>query len=124
MLALTQVNSFGQDKNRVNGTVFHDVNANGILDENEPGIAGVPVSNQLDVGPTVRMNHQFMADPLVVEFFKAYKDIDEWVKPKECSHIWTSKMPADLQEGSHILEITTTDMFGEKFRAFQIFEIK
>ncbi len=69
MLALTQVNSFGQDKNRVNGTVFHDVNANGILDENEPGIAGVPVSNQLDVGPTVRMNHQFMVDPLVADFF-------------------------------------------------------
>jgi hypothetical protein len=28
ILALTQVNSFGQDKNRVTGTVFHDVNAN------------------------------------------------------------------------------------------------
>ncbi len=29
MLALTQVNSFGQDKNRVTGMVFHDVNASG-----------------------------------------------------------------------------------------------
>jgi len=82
------------------------------------------VAYQLDDRPTVRMNHQPMADPLVVEFFNAYKDIDEWVKAQECSHIWTAKMPADLQEGSHIIKISTTDMFNNKFSAYQIFEIK
>lgn len=31
------------------GTVFHDLNENGIRDDNDPPIAGVPVSNGLDV---------------------------------------------------------------------------
>ena len=62
--------------------------------------------------------------PLVVEFFSAYKDIDEWVKPSESTHMWTAKMPTDLQEGSHIIKISTTDMFNNEFTAYQIFNIK
>lgn len=34
------------------GVVFHDVNANGVRDEGEPGIEGVPVSNGYDVTVT------------------------------------------------------------------------
>ena len=82
------------------------------------------VTYQLDDRPPVRMNHQIMTDPLVVEFFNAYKDIDEWVKAQECSHIWTAKMPFDLQEGSHMIKISTTDMFNNEFTAYQIFNIK
>jgi len=82
------------------------------------------VEYQLDDRSPVRMNHQVMEDPLVLDFFNAYKEIDDWVKPKECTHIWTAKMPADLAEGSHLLKITTTDIFNEKFTAYQIFEIK
>jgi hypothetical protein len=82
------------------------------------------VTNQLDDRSPVRMNHQIMTDPLVVEFFNAYKDIDEWVKAQECSHIWTAKMPFDIQEGSHLIKISTTDMFKNEFTAYQIFEAK
>ena len=79
---------------------------------------------QLDDRPPVRMNHQIMEDPLVVEFFSAYKDIDEWVKPGESTHMWTAKMPTDLQEGSHIIKISTSDMFNNEFTAYQIFNIR
>ena len=79
---------------------------------------------QLDDSPPVRMANQVMTDPLVVEFFNAYSDIDDWVKPMESSHIWTAKMPSDLREGSHILKIATTDMFNNEFFAYQIFEAK
>jgi len=51
-LSLIQVSSFAQDNDLVNGIVFHDVNANGILDENEPGIADVIVSNQREAVKT------------------------------------------------------------------------
>ncbi len=82
------------------------------------------VTYQLDDGPPVGMTNQIMADPLVVEFFHAYSDIDDWVKPKESSHIWTAKMPPDITEGSHIIKISTTDMFNNEFTSYQIFNIK
>jgi len=82
------------------------------------------VTYQLDDGPPVRMTNQIMTDPLVVDFFNAYSDIDDWVRPKESSHIWTAKIPTDLQEGSHILKISTTDMFNNEFTTYQIFNIK
>lgn len=37
------------DAEMARGTVFHDLNGNGVLDEGEPPIAGVPISNGLDV---------------------------------------------------------------------------
>jgi len=88
------------------------------------GNPGDEVTYQLDDGPPVRMTNQIMTDPLVVDFFNAYGDIDDWIKPKESSHIWTAKIPSDLHEGSHMLKIVTTDMFNNEFTAYQIFEIQ
>ena len=31
------------------GTVFHDLNANGVRDQGEPGLSGIPVSNQKEI---------------------------------------------------------------------------
>lgn len=99
--------------------------------ENEQIIVNVFAGNpddlveyQLDDGPAVKMNHQIMIDPLVREFYSAYKDIDEWVKPGESHHMWTAEMPLDMEEGSHILKVSTTDSFGHTFHAYQIFEVK
>lgn len=41
-----------QARETARGIVFHDLNGNGVLDEGEPPIAGVPVSNGLDVVAT------------------------------------------------------------------------
>jgi len=82
------------------------------------------VEYQLDDRPAVRMNNRLMEDPLVVEFFNAYKEIDQWVKPTNSSHMWTADLPLDIQAGSHILKVRTTDMFSNEFKAFQIFEVK
>lgn len=88
------------------------------------GNPGDDVTYQLNKRPPVRMKNQVMTDPLVVDFFSAYKDIDAWVKPSESSHIWTAKIPSDIGEGSHIIKISTTDMFNNEFTAYQIFNIK
>jgi hypothetical protein len=83
-----------------------------------------PVKYQVDDGPPQRMTNQIMIDPLVADFFNAYTEIDEWVKPRESSHIWTAILPADLEPGSHLMKITTTDRFNNEYEAYQIFEIK
>jgi len=89
--------------------------------------AGNPNHNvefQLDDNPPVKMNHQNMIDPLMVPYFDAFKEFDEWkVKPSESMHMWVAKLPADLKVGSHKLKITTTDMFGNEFTAHRIFEV-
>ncbi len=55
-----QLLSFTQNKDTVNGIVFNDLNNNGVLDTNEPGIADVCVSNQHEVVKT-NANGQYTA---------------------------------------------------------------
>jgi hypothetical protein len=83
------------------------------------------VEFQLDDNSPIKMNHQNMIDPLMVPYFDAFKEFDEWkVKPRESSHMWTAKLPTDLKVGSHKIKITITDMFGNVFIAYRIFEVK
>lgn len=79
---------------------------------------------QLDGRSPVKMKHQNMIDPLMIPYFEAHKELDEWpVNPSESTHMWTAKLPADLKTGSHKLKITTTDMFGKEFVSHRIFEV-
>lgn len=43
------IQGFSQNLQSAQGTVFHDLNANGLLDAGEPGVAAVSVSNGSDV---------------------------------------------------------------------------
>jgi hypothetical protein len=43
------IQGFSQNLQNAQGTVFHDLNANGLLDAGEPGVAAVSVSNGSDV---------------------------------------------------------------------------
>jgi len=52
VLTVFQLSGFAQNRNVAAGIVFNDLNNNGILDANEPGIADVLVSNQLEVVKT------------------------------------------------------------------------
>jgi hypothetical protein len=83
------------------------------------------VEYQLDGRSPVKMNHKVMKDPLMDKYFDAFKEFDEWpVKPSESTHMWIANLPSDLEEGSHKLKVTTTDMFGKVFVANRIFEVK
>jgi hypothetical protein len=83
------------------------------------------VEYDLDHHPPVKMNYKIMKDPLMVEFFNSHKQLDEWpVNASESTHMWIADLPDDLNEGSHKIKITTTDMFGNTFSAHRIFEIK
>lgn len=45
-------------------------------------------------------------------------------EPQDCLHLWKSKIPTDLMPGVHIAEVTATDLFGRKFKAFQFFRVE
>jgi len=49
MIALLAISTIAQAQNTATGVVFHDLNGNGRQDRREPGIAGVAVSNGVDV---------------------------------------------------------------------------
>ncbi|MBK8976738.1 MAG: calcineurin-like phosphoesterase C-terminal domain-containing protein [Planctomycetes bacterium] len=38
-------------------------------------------------------------------------------RPSPCTHLWVGTLPADLPVGTHRIEVRTTDMFGQVFRA-------
>lgn len=44
-------------------------------------------------------------------------------RPKPSSHVWFGKLPSDLPEGMHILNVEATDMHGRVFLGRQVFRI-
>lgn len=46
--ASPQINGENTGGNTISGVVFHDINQNGLMDDGEPGVSGVLVSNGLD----------------------------------------------------------------------------
>ena len=43
--------------------------------------------------------------------------------PKNCPHLWKSKLPASLKEGTHLLTIKTVDMHGKEHSARKVFRV-
>lgn len=39
------------------------------------------------------------------------------------THIWVAKLPAELPAGSHLIEVETTDMFGQTYTGYRIFRV-
>jgi hypothetical protein len=37
--------------------------------------------------------------------------------PRDCYHLWQGRLPADLDEGTHMIEVEATDMFGQTHHA-------
>ena len=44
--------------------------------------------------------------------------------PVLTTHLWVGKLPADLSPGVHVVEVETTDMFGQKDRAQRLIEVR
>jgi hypothetical protein len=43
--------------------------------------------------------------------------------PRDSSHIWVGHLPADVAPGSHLLDVRTTDMYGQTYTAHRIFRV-
>lgn len=44
-------------------------------------------------------------------------------KPSKSTHFWTSKLPPGLSQGTHVVTIKTTDMFGNRYKAHRVFRV-
>ncbi len=43
--------------------------------------------------------------------------------PRETAHLWKANLPANMKVGYHLIEVETTDMFGQVFRAHRIIRV-
>jgi 3',5'-cyclic AMP phosphodiesterase CpdA len=47
----------------------------------------------------------------------------DWIQPIQTTHIWNAPFPRHPEPGVYLLEVRTTDMFGQTFRAEKVFEV-
>ncbi len=74
-------------------------------------------------GPAV-MTREGRPDPLAHELFLRNEATRKpWVKAEICSHIWTARLPAGLNPGTHTLKITVKDEYGRHFTESAIVEV-
>ena len=45
------------------------------------------------------------------------------LNPVNSMHLWKARVPSNLPEGEHIIEVKATDMFGREFRANKTYKL-
>jgi hypothetical protein len=94
------------------------------------------VVNVFDGGPRTKVEYQLgprqpvtmlpdtRPDPFVEEVFARNEATKKpWVKAEPCSHIWTARLPADLEAGTHRLTVRITDEYGREHRDHLVIEV-
>ncbi len=87
------------------------------------------VTMSIDDGPEVVMRHvEGRVDPLYAALVERDADTAprhrRLPKPVASPHIWRALLPDDLQPGSHVLEVRSVDMFGQRDTARVIFVVE
>jgi len=63
-------------------------------------------------------------DPFVEEMFGRNREtIKPWVKPVPSSHIWTARLPSNLEPGAHAIEVHVSDEYGRDHHDRLILEV-
>ena len=82
-------------------------------------------------GEWAAMTHTREVDPLLQQVYDRELAVNEkpapWrqiSKPKASTHLWKLPLPEDLQPGSHLIEVRTTDMFGKSFQSRRIIRVE
>jgi hypothetical protein len=72
----------------------------------------------------VRMERVTRPDPFVEEEFARNEATKKpWVKAEPSSHIWSARLPADLDAGTHCVAVRATDEYGREHHAHLVVEI-
>jgi len=75
-------------------------------------------------GPPVALHKTERLDPFVVEVYARNTDTKKpWVDAGLSSHIWQTTLPADLEPGTHRLEVRATDEHGRPHTAAMVLEV-
>jgi hypothetical protein len=83
------------------------------------------VSYQIGSHASVVMMPKVRHDPFVDELFlgsaATWKD---FVKPDDCLHLWTARLPADLEAGAHPLTVSAVDEYGHAHILHRVLEVE
>ncbi|MDG2422374.1 MAG: calcineurin-like phosphoesterase family protein [Phycisphaerales bacterium] len=86
------------------------------------------VRMRIDDGPWITMAHDVRPDPYY-EMAKLSESLDGKPRgmplpnPRPSPHIWVASMPSDLAPGGHVIEVESTDMFGNVDTGHRIFRV-
>ncbi|MCH2134135.1 MAG: calcineurin-like phosphoesterase family protein [Phycisphaerales bacterium] len=86
------------------------------------------VRMRVDDGPWVDMTHETRADPWC-ELAYVNESLNRTPRGRPLgeatpsSHVWVSTLPADLAPGGHVIEVESTDMFGQVDTGHRIFRV-
>ncbi len=128
-------------------TAFHQLSKNGLRDFRMGELLGDRIDeeqlhsteivvNLFDGGPNSKLEYRigerpyrkmarvFRTDPFVNELFlrNAYS-IKSWVRAQPSSHIWTARLPADLEPGVHTITVQAIDEYGQWHQGHKLFEL-
>jgi len=75
------------------------------------------VEYRIDGSGPMAMKRETRPDPFVQEVFaknQATKKL--WADVEPCSHLWTARLPADLEAGPHCIAVRVIDEYGREHR--------
>ena len=78
------------------------------------------------VGPRapIKMERITRSDPFVEEVFARNEATKKaWVKAEPSSHIWTARLPSDLEAGTHCIAVRVVDEYGREHNDHLIVEV-
>ncbi|MBI1312761.1 metallophosphoesterase [bacterium] len=86
------------------------------------------VEMRVDSGEWKAMQRSIEIDPAFARIVEAEKLLTNkpWrdlPKPKNSTHLWKAKLPGSLKAGSHLIDIRSTDMFGQKSSGRRIIRV-
>jgi len=74
--------------------------------------------------PPVKMQRVSQPDPFVQEVFARNEATKKpWVKAEVSSHIWSARLPAGLEAGTHCIAVRVLDEYGREHRDHLIVEL-
>ena len=72
----------------------------------------------------VEMTRNARPDPFVEEVFARNEATKKpWVKAEPSSHIWSARLPRDLEAGTHCVAVRVIDEYGREHRDHLIVEL-
>jgi 3',5'-cyclic AMP phosphodiesterase CpdA len=74
-------------------------------------------------GP-VRLQRERRVDPFVREVYARNQATKKpWVEAQSCSHVWSARLPADLEAGTHCVKVRAIDEFGREHHDHLVLEV-
>jgi hypothetical protein len=82
------------------------------------------VEYQIGKRDPIKMQREERLDPFVQEEFARNEATKKpWVKAVSSSHIWTARLPPDLEVGTHCLHVRVIDEYANEHRDHLVIEV-